>query len=213
MQTPMPLNHLSEPPHRSNRQIDRKTLRAEIKLRRENLSEKQQQHAEQQLIEQLSQHPVVKKTEHIAIYLSHKGELQTQAFIQWCWQHQKHVYLPVIHPFCPGHLLFLRYNQDTELVTNHFGILEPKLKVKDVKPLAELDLILTPLVAFDDKGNRLGMGGGFYDRTLAACEQLPQAPRVIGLAHDCQQVESIPIESWDMPLSEIITPSQPFICN
>ncbi|MBO9489000.1 5-formyltetrahydrofolate cyclo-ligase [Endozoicomonas sp. G2_1] len=209
----MPQNYLSESSHKSNRQIDRKSLRAEIKLRRESLSTLQQQQAEQQLVKKLSQHSAVTEAKHIAIYLSHKGELQTQAFIQWCLQHQKHIYLPVIHPFCPGHLLFLRYNQDTEMVANHYGILEPKLKVKNVKPLPELDLILTPLVAFDDKGNRLGMGGGFYDRTLAACEQLPQAPKVIGLAHDCQQVESIPTESWDIPLSEIITPSQRFICN
>ena len=213
MQMLMPPTHLSDNLQNLDRQIDRKTLRAEIKLRRENLSKLQQQQAEQQLVKQLSQHPSVKDAKHLAIYLSHKGELQTQAFIQWCWQHQKRVYLPVIHPFCSGHLLFLRYSQDTEMVANHYGILEPKLKVKNLKPLPELDLILTPLVAFDDRGNRLGMGGGFYDRTLAVCEKSPQAAKVIGLAHDCQQVANIPTESWDMPLSEIVTPSQRFICN
>ncbi|MCJ8296057.1 MAG: 5-formyltetrahydrofolate cyclo-ligase, partial [Colwellia sp.] len=134
------------------------------------------------------------------------GELATAAFIDWCWQQKKEVYLPVVHPFSRGNLLFLRYQADTPLVSNVFGILEPKLDVTKVCPLAGLDIICTPLVAFDETGARLGMGGGFYDRSLAHWQQSKLYP--LGLAHDCQLVESIPVESWDIPLPEIITPSK-----
>jgi 5-formyltetrahydrofolate cyclo-ligase len=60
-------------------------------------------------------------------------------------------------------------------------------------------------VAFDETGARLGMGGGFYDRTLTHWQKINTYP--IGIAHDCQRVESVPIESWDIPLPEIITPN------
>ena len=68
-----------------------------------------------------------------------------------------------------------------------------------------------PLVAFDKQGNRLGMGGGFYDRTLARLhEQNWQKPQLIGLAHECQKVDALPIESWDVPLKTIITPDKTY---
>jgi 5-formyltetrahydrofolate cyclo-ligase len=96
------------------------------------------------------------------------------------------------------------------MVLNHFGIEEPRLNVQQVLPVSRLDIIFTPLVAFDATGQRLGMGGGFYDRTLQDWESayLQQCgPYPIGLAHDCQRVDALPVQEWDVPLPEIITPS------
>ena len=88
------------------------------------------------------------------------------------------------------------------MLKNKFGILEPKLNVQNVLPLDELDILFTPLVAFDKQGNRLGMGGGFYDRTLQNWQNASFIP--VGLAHQCQQVELLPIEAWDVPLHRIL---------
>ena len=184
----------------------RSQLRKEIRQRRNTLSVIQQRNAAIALATSLSNHSKIQAANRIAVYLANDGELGTAAFIDWCWQQQKEVYLPVLHPFSSGNLLFLRYQQDSKLVSNAFGILEPKLDVTKVCPLTELDIICTPLVAFDETGARLGMGGGFYDRSLAHWQQSKLYP--LGLAHDCQLVENIPVESWDIPLPEIITPSK-----
>ena len=184
----------------------RSQLRKEIRQRRNELSITEQHTAALALTERLSGHDKVQQAKRIAIYLSNDGELATANFIEWCWQQKKAVYLPVVHPFSSGNLLFLQYQQDTQLVTNIYGILEPILDVNRVCPLAQLDVMCTPLVAFDDSGARLGMGGGFYDRSLANWQQTNIHP--IGLAHDCQLVEKVPTDSWDIPLPEIITPSK-----
>ncbi len=67
----------------------------------------------------------------------------------------------MLHPFSRGNLLFLHYHPHSELVVNRLKITEPKLDVRDVLPLSELDVLITPLVAFDEQGQRPGMGGGF----------------------------------------------------
>ena len=184
----------------------RSQLRKEIRQRRNTLSVIQQRNAAIALATSLSSHSKIQAANRIAVYLTNDGELGTAAFIDWCWQQQKEVYLPVVHPFSSGNLLFLRYQQDSKLISNAFGILEPKLDVTKVCPLTELDIICTPLVAFDETGARLGMGGGFYDRSLAHWQQTKLYP--LGLAHDCKLVKNIPVESWDIPLPEIITPSK-----
>ncbi len=188
---------------------DRKELRKIVRLRRNALSKSEQSRTEIELKKRLSNHDKIRKANRIAVYLSNDGELATKAFIEWCWQEKKSVFLPVVHPFSPGNLLFLQYQQNTALVHNRFGILEPKLDVTQVCPLAELDVICTPLVAFDNTGARLGMGGGFYDRSLANWQQTKLYP--LGLAHDCQLVESVPVESWDVSLPEIMTSSKSYL--
>ena len=184
----------------------RSQLRKEVRQRRNALSEAQHHNAAIAVTERLSKHVKIQQAKRIAIYLSNDGELSTKNFIEWCWQQHKHIYLPVVHPFSPGNLLFLHYQQETKLVANIYGILEPQLDVTKVCPLEQLDIICAPLVAFDNSGARLGMGGGFYDRSLARWKQTKLYP--LGLAHDCQQVEKVPIESWDIPLPEIITPNK-----
>ena len=150
--------------------------------------------------------PPVVMAHTVAVFLSFDGELDTQPLIEQLWQAGKRVYLPVLHPFSPGNLLFLHYHPQSALVTNRLKIQEPRLDVRDVLPLAKLDVLVTPLVAFDEDGQRLGMGGGFYDRTLQNWQQHKIQP--VGYAHDCQLVEKLPVEEWDIPLPAVVTPSK-----
>ena len=181
----------------------RAELRRQIRQQRGNLTAAQQAKAAQQLADLLLPELLKRQLKHIALYLSNDGELNTLPLIHALWQHNILVALPVLHPFSPGHLLFLHYHPNSPMTTNRYGIAEPKLDITQLVPLHKLDLILTPLVAFDNQGNRLGMGGGFYDRTLA-CSQSPAA---MGIAHECQRVTKLPVESWDIPLPEIATPN------
>ncbi|SHO57142.1 5-formyltetrahydrofolate cyclo-ligase [Vibrio quintilis] len=186
----------------------RSNFRTEIRKKRNQLTSDFQQNAAHQLIHQCRQLPEVEASQHIALYLSSDGELDTQLIIQWLWQQEKSVYLPVIHPVSPGHLLFLKYDNETQMVANRYGIQEPRLKKDDVLPVQYLDLIFTPLVGFDATGQRLGMGGGYYDRTLADWKKVKQNPTMVGLAHDCQYVDQLPVASWDIPLPKIVTPTK-----
>ncbi|EGR5123093.1 5-formyltetrahydrofolate cyclo-ligase [Vibrio cholerae] len=183
-------------------------LRLQIRQRRQSLSAFEQQTASQQLIHTFSSLPEVTAAQRIALYLANDGELNTQPLIEWLWQQGKQVYLPVLHPFAKGHLLFLHYHTHTPMNKNRYGIAEPKLDQRSICPVRELDIIGTPLVAFDQSGQRLGMGGGYYDRTLAPWFKTQQGAMPIGLAHDCQQVEQLPTASWDIPLRKIVTPSK-----
>ncbi|CDG18680.1 5-formyltetrahydrofolate cyclo-ligase [Xenorhabdus doucetiae] len=184
----------------------RQSIRKKNRQRRQSLSREQQQQFARQAVRQVMAHPKIQQADNIALYLSFDGELDTRPLIQQLWQQNKQVYLPILHPFSRNHLLFLRYCPDTPLVRNCFNIEEPQLDVRQVLPISELDIMFIPLVAFDGTGQRLGMGGGFYDRTLAKWQQQHFYP--IGLAHNFQLVEKLPSASWDIPLPEIITPEK-----
>ena len=74
--------------------------------------------------------------------------------------------------------------------------------------LSQLDIVLLPLLAFDDRGNRLGMGGGYYDRLFASrLHRKTKQPLRVGLAFDCQQAERLPMQAWDVPLHAVVTES------
>ncbi|MGR5080207.1 5-formyltetrahydrofolate cyclo-ligase [Photobacterium swingsii] len=188
----------------------RQLIRHHVRTQRQALTSAQQHQAAQQLLQQCQQSHHFTDAQHIALYLSNDGEIDTQPVIDWLWQQHKHVYLPVLHPFSKGHLLFLHYTSTTAMQANRYGIQEPILDIRLVKPARELDLICTPLVAFDHTGQRLGMGGGYYDRTLASWHHSRQRPYPLGLAHNCQFVEQLPHEAWDVPLPTIITPARTF---
>mgnify|MGYP003633141563 FL=1 len=202
----------------------RNQIRQLIRTKRQNLSHIDQKQLSGDLLTQLTQRTDVLAAKNIAVYLANDGELDPMLFIQWCWQQNKNIYLPVIHPFSPGNLLFLHYHQNSEMQTNVYSILEPKLDVRLIKSINDIDIIFTPLVAFDPTGNRLGMGGGFYDRTLSAwfkhysfvnkeknaSERRLTKPYPIGLAHDIQLIDAIPSQLWDIPLPEIVTPTKQY---
>ncbi len=191
----------------SDTSLLRQSIRNQIRKARRALSPRQQADAIRAVTGRVLAHPRVAAAKTLALFLSFDGELDTRPLIEALWRRGQRVYLPVLHPFSPGHLLFLGYEADTPLVINRLRISEPKLDITRLLPPAQLDVLFTPLVAFDAAGRRLGMGGGFYDRTLRHWRR-GSGFYPIGLAHDCQQVDAVPAESWDIPLPEIITPSR-----
>ncbi len=144
---------------------------------------------------------------HIAFYLPNDGELDPLPLMQRAWAKRKTCYLPVLSALPSRRLWFAPYHEGDTLVYNRYGILEPDVPVSELASAWMLDLIMVPLVAFDGQGNRLGMGGGFYDRTLAFLKyrRCWQSPRLFGLAYDFQKVAHIQAEPWDVPLQGVIT--------
>ena len=190
--------------------MTRQALRKAFRDKRTALTPQQQKLAALKLVEQYALHDLFKKARNVALYLPFNGELDTRPLIDYLWSQGCKVFIPIIHPFCAGHLLFQQFTLHTKMHNNHFGIAEPKLNVQKVCPLQHLDLMLTPLVAFDLNGNRLGMGGGFYDRTLASLQTTSskQPAIIVGLAHDMQLAPNLPTETWDIPLPHILTSSK-----
>lgn len=186
----------------------RPLLRQKIRDLRKSISPELHAHYSSQLIDQFSKNERIRNAESVALYISVDGEIDTHGVIEWCLAKGKKVALPVIHPFSKGQLLFLKYDKNTVMNPNRYNIPEPELNVQNVVPLNHIDIIFTPLVAFDNQGNRLGMGGGYYDRTLQFYQQGKKGPYPIGLALDIQEVENLPTDTWDVPLPEIITPTR-----
>jgi 5-formyltetrahydrofolate cyclo-ligase len=182
---------------------ERRQLRLRMRRRRRALSPQQQRLAAQQLCRRLRSQPLFLRARHIALYLTNDGEIDPVELLRLAERLGKHCYLPVLRP--GQRLGFKRYRSGDALRRNRFGIPEPCRRGR--RHSRGLDLVLLPLVAFDAEGGRLGMGGGFYDRTFAWIRQQPQlrAPALVGLAHHFQQVEHLLTASWDIPLQGIAT--------
>lgn len=135
-------------------------------------------------------------------YVAADGELDPAPLLRRLLHPRRRLALPVVRR--GGVMDFYRVRPDTRFVTNRFGIAEPAPGTPWVPPLS-IDVLLMPLVAFDDRGNRLGMGAGFYDRFIG---RLPPRlrPRLIGLAHEVQRSESpLPTAPWDVPLDGVLS--------
>ena len=183
-------------------------IRQEMRAKRQRLTPKQQTIAAEQLARQLIKHPIFQHSRNIACYLATEGELSLMPFIQSCWQHNKNIFLPVLQPRNHHPLWFAPFKPTTTLLPNRYGILEPVHKRKQRrKKIITLDSIFLPLVAFDLSGNRIGMGAGYYDRTLNMLKsrQYWLKPRLIGVGYAFQQLKSIKTNPWDVPMHFIST--------
>ncbi|WP_417534807.1 5-formyltetrahydrofolate cyclo-ligase [Marinobacterium stanieri] len=186
---------------------DRKALRREIRQQRRALSRSQQRLAGRQLAQQLSRQIWFRRARHIALYLPNDGEIDTRPIIALCRRQRQHLYLPVLHPVRHNRLWFTPYTRTTPMRLNRYRISEPVPTGQPRRPAFALDLVLMPLVAFSPGGGRLGMGGGYYDRTFAfkLAEKRLRGPRLVGLAHELQRRDALPLEPWDVPLNAVVT--------
>ncbi|WP_167507439.1 5-formyltetrahydrofolate cyclo-ligase [Marinobacter vulgaris] len=184
----------------------RSRLRKSLRQKRRSLSVQEQHVAADRLALNLLQHPDLYRARHVAIYLPNDGEIDPEVYAHIARQRGIRFYLPVLHPVHHGRLVFSAYTDSTPLTPNRFGIPEPPFHEGLRRPPWALDAVLFPLVGFDRFGGRLGMGGGFYDRTFAFTRSRPRlAPKLIGLAHECQKVSELPLEPWDIPLHSVVT--------
>jgi len=157
------------------------------------------------LCQHLAQHRLFRNSRRIAAYLPSDGEVDPHPLIERAWATGKQVYLPVLRTFGDNRLWFARYAPGTPLVVNRYGIAEPEIDHNRRIEAFALDLVLAPLVGFDARGNRLGMGGGFYDRSFAHLLRRRHwlKPRLVGLAFDFQQLARLPAQRWDVPLTAV----------
>ncbi|OZA30459.1 MAG: 5-formyltetrahydrofolate cyclo-ligase [Hydrogenophilales bacterium 17-61-9] len=149
-------------------------------------------------------HGLLLRAQRIGFYLPQGGEFDAHPLLDQALMMKRQCYLPML----PRRGRIMRFGQvgrTTRMTKNRYGIAEPV----DARALRarQLDLLLMPLVGFDRQGYRLGMGGGYYDATLACMRRRRswRKPRLVGIAYECQRVEKLPHDPWDMPLDAVLT--------
>jgi 5-formyltetrahydrofolate cyclo-ligase len=178
-----------------------------LRQARRNLTPTEQRLAARALYRQLAQHPLFRRARSIALYLPNDGEIDPQLLLKEAWRRGKSVHIPLLARWPASHMLFQQIRPGEALLANRFRIAEPAANPARQRKYWALDLILLPLVGFDEFGGRLGMGGGFYDRSLAGLirHQKRHAPVLIGLAHECQKVDRLDVGPLDVPLAACVT--------
>jgi 5-formyltetrahydrofolate cyclo-ligase len=142
----------------------------------------------------------------ISAYLAFQGEISLKPWIDTNRQRQR-IYLPKLYETTAPRLRFAPLNDDTRWARDRFGILEPRVHWGKTLAAHRLDMMLVPLVAFDRAGHRLGMGGGYYDRSIGFRRSRTKwtRPLLVGVAHSLQEHDGLPQMPWDAPLDAIIT--------
>ena len=188
-------------------------IRKRITLQRKHLSVEEQIQRSKKIARLLSQSNHFTNAKNIAYYLPVSGEADPTFIDSSPTAHEKEFYLPIVIHKGGIRLFFAKINMDTQYQKNRYGIAEPIYTKEDLLPAHELDLVIMPLVSFDHKGNRLGMGGGYYDRTFAFKNtQQQKAPFLMGYAYDFQHSRQLQTESWDIPLNGVVTESSLIDC-
>ncbi len=150
------------------------------------------------------------RAKNIACYLANDGEVSLSVAIQEIWLRNINVCLPALSAINQHSMYFASFYADSSLTKNQYGIYEPATHVgRQVKSLA-LDIVLVPLVAFSRQGDRLGMGGGYYDRYFSFLLRSlsGRKPKLVGVAYDFQEVDFLQSDKWDVQLDAVITESQ-----
>ncbi len=195
--------------------LSRPQLRRKLRQARRALTGSQQRQAAHGLYRQLAQHALFRRARHLSLYLPTDGEIDPRLLLRAAQRRGKATYLPVLSAWPRTKMVFQRIRPGEKLRPNRFRILEPRANPARQRKIWTLDLVLLPLVGFDQEGGRLGMGGGFYDRSLAylARRQSWRKPTLLGLAHECQKVERLDQASWDVPLQGTVTDRQWYVAD
>lgn len=180
----------------------RQELRQQLRARRAALSPGERLAAADAVARHLSEQPELREPGYVGGYWAVGGEVPLHA-VQlrlasgqvWC--------LPVVQD--DGSLRFAPWRAGDPLANNRFGIPEPDVDPASTLAPAALSLVLVPLLGWDRDGHRLGMGGGYYDRSFAFRRDRPGPPWLVGVAHACQELPGLAAEPWDVDLDALAT--------
>ncbi len=180
----------------------RRQLRQQLRESRRALPAAQRIAAADALARQLLDLPFAPQAGYVAGYWAMDGEIALHA-----WQlrlPRECVYcLPVL---CGDEgLRFAPWRPGDDLVSNRYGIPEPDVAKSSLLEPAQMSLVAMPLVGFDEHGNRLGMGGGWYDRSFAFRREQAAPPYLVGAAFALQQIPPMQAEAWDVRLDAVCT--------
>jgi 5-formyltetrahydrofolate cyclo-ligase len=177
-------------------------LRRRMQDKRNRLTALEQHAASSIITERLLRQPQFQYAQHIAFYINFKAEVSTQLLLSHALKLSKSCYLPVITR--THRLNFFKVDSQSSLSKNRYGILEPNQIAANMRDVNQFDLVLMPLVAFDAALHRIGMGGGYYDRTFAI-RNCQRRPCLVGLGYDFQRVNQLPHSNLDVSLDLIVT--------
>ncbi|MEM8708305.1 MAG: 5-formyltetrahydrofolate cyclo-ligase [Actinomycetota bacterium] len=179
----------------------RRAMRLVLRERRAALDADDQAAASMAVMARLARLRVLERAELVAGYRGIRGEVDIDAALALLRERSTVVTVPRVEG---DRMAFLPWFPEAATIAGSFGIDEPV--EGDPVAFGRHDVVLVPLVAFDSMGQRLGQGGGFYDRAIASVGD--QRPLLVGIAHAFQQVDSVPVEPWDMPLDAVVTEEQ-----
>ena len=184
-------------------------LRARIKEKRKQLSDESLNLLGNDILKNIQGSISFEGHERISTYFSMNNEADTSELNNYLWDINKDLFLPKIKQ---DTLLFSGYSKDQKLSLNDYGIPEPEHNNEKLIQAEQFDLMFIPLVAFDSKCNRIGMGGGYYDKTLAFKKESEKKskPLLIGLAYEFQKIDTIEKNAWDIPMDAIITENKTY---
>lgn len=187
----------------------RSEIRRDMRRRRRALGRRERARRSRALVHRIAHSRWFRASRRIACFFANDGEPDLAALMRLIWRTGRRCYLPVLTTANRGRMLFSPYRPDSRLSLNRYRIPEPVAARRQLLDARRLDVVLTPLVAFDLDGNRLGMGGGYYDRSFAFLHRRRhwRKPRLLGIAYQFQCVTQLPVEPWDVPLDGIATES------
>lgn len=177
-------------------------LRSNLRHQRHSISPHNRRKFARKLLAQCQKSGIFRHAKKIASYLPNDAEIDPGYIHNFLKKNKLSIYLPVLHG---KKLQFAKIGK--KFRPNKFNILEPIQT--PLLSINRLNIILLPAVGFDQDKNRLGMGGGYYDRTLSRKKsQKYHTPKLIALAFDCQKTNQLTPNPWDIKPTHIITPSR-----
>lgn len=178
-------------------------LRQRNRKLRSQLSKEALETAASRLLEQVCALPEFINANKIAAYAAVNGEISLNPVIDRALELGKQIYLPNLDL---KSLRFSPFFHGQKMRINRFKLPEPDVTDDEMLTPEALDLVLTPLVVFDPQRNRIGMGGGYYDRSFEFRKQQGRdVPGLIGVAHELQKVDQLVPEEWDVRLDMVVT--------